>query len=366
MAAELSERMSDITVDLWDYLKSSPKPVVLYGMGDGADKIASVLDEKGIPLAGIFCSDGFVRPKIFRSFPLKSYRELKEELGDFIALLAFGTRLEEVIGKVCAIAGETELYVPDVPVFGTGLFDLAYYKAHEGELSAVYDRLCDEKSKDVFINALKFRLTGKLTYLFAAESTADESFETILKPFAGCHYTDVGAYNGDTIADFYARTGKGTRFAAFEPDRRNFRKLRERVVSLGIEEDCELRNLAAWDKAETLSFYARSGRNSAATAANPMHKAVLLEADRIDAHVKQTDYIKIDAEGSDEKVLRGASRLITEWAPSLIVAAYHRVDDYTVIPATVFSIRDNYDLYFRHFRYLPLWDTNFYFIRHEK
>ena len=38
-----------VTRDLWEYLKASQKTVVLYGMGNGADKILSVLAERGIP-----------------------------------------------------------------------------------------------------------------------------------------------------------------------------------------------------------------------------------------------------------------------------------------------------------------------------
>ena len=32
--------------ELWDYLKTATKPIVLYGMGNGADKIIKVLEEK--------------------------------------------------------------------------------------------------------------------------------------------------------------------------------------------------------------------------------------------------------------------------------------------------------------------------------
>ena len=47
--------------ELWQYLKTVKKPIVLYGMGNGADKIIKVLDEYGINFQGVFASDGFVR-----------------------------------------------------------------------------------------------------------------------------------------------------------------------------------------------------------------------------------------------------------------------------------------------------------------
>ena len=42
---------------LWEYLRCAEKPVVLYGMGDGALKILAVCRQYGIPIAGIFASD---------------------------------------------------------------------------------------------------------------------------------------------------------------------------------------------------------------------------------------------------------------------------------------------------------------------
>ena len=34
--------------DLWNYLAKAAKPIFLYGMGDGADKVLSVLSSRGI------------------------------------------------------------------------------------------------------------------------------------------------------------------------------------------------------------------------------------------------------------------------------------------------------------------------------
>ena len=33
----------EFSLDLWDYLKAVKKPILIYGMGNGADKIISVL-----------------------------------------------------------------------------------------------------------------------------------------------------------------------------------------------------------------------------------------------------------------------------------------------------------------------------------
>ena len=37
--------------DLWEYLAATDRPIVMYGMGNGADKILSVCAEKGVRCA---------------------------------------------------------------------------------------------------------------------------------------------------------------------------------------------------------------------------------------------------------------------------------------------------------------------------
>ena len=77
---------------LWEHLKETKKSIVIYGMGDGCDKILGICKEKGIPVQGIFASDEYVRDKNVHGFPLKTYRQIREELGDVIVLLAFAFR----------------------------------------------------------------------------------------------------------------------------------------------------------------------------------------------------------------------------------------------------------------------------------
>ena len=82
---------------LWQYLKTADKPIVLYGMGNGADKIIAVLESYGIGFDGVFASDGFVRNKTFHGHKIASYGELKQKFGDMIVLLCFGSERPEVI-----------------------------------------------------------------------------------------------------------------------------------------------------------------------------------------------------------------------------------------------------------------------------
>lgn len=87
--------------DVWQYLRGIDRPIVMYGTGNGADRIFSVFDRLGITVSAIFASDGFVRSRTFHGIPVVSYADvLKKYGGNFIIVLAFGSDRQEVVGAV--------------------------------------------------------------------------------------------------------------------------------------------------------------------------------------------------------------------------------------------------------------------------
>ena len=65
--------MYDITnaVCLWEHLAATSKPIIIYGMGDGAQKILDVCAEKNVILSSYKASDDNVRGYSFTSFEIK-------------------------------------------------------------------------------------------------------------------------------------------------------------------------------------------------------------------------------------------------------------------------------------------------------
>ena len=54
--------------NVWDFLKNDNKPIMIYGMGNGAEKIISTLDTYGVKVSEIFASDEFVRGHSFLGY----------------------------------------------------------------------------------------------------------------------------------------------------------------------------------------------------------------------------------------------------------------------------------------------------------
>ena len=80
-------------ISVWQALKGSSEPVVLYGMGDGADKVLAAVEKYGITASGVMASDGFVRGQQFHGFTVKRLSDFEKEYGDFTIALCFASQL---------------------------------------------------------------------------------------------------------------------------------------------------------------------------------------------------------------------------------------------------------------------------------
>lgn len=350
-----------ITKDLWTYLQSTNKKIVLYGMGDGADKIINVCNQKGITVSGVFASDGFASGKLFRGHKVITYSETKQNLNDFIVLVSFATQRQEVLNNIYKISTEKETYCPDVPVFGSGLFDSEFVKNNEQKIRLIHSILCDEQSKNTYLCLILAKLTGNIEYLKACQTDVSEAYYNIIQPSNNAHYVDIGAYNGDTIKEYLSFASGASTITAFEPDAKNFAKLIKCAKENGID-TTHFHNIAAWDQKQTLTFYSRSGRNSAATSNHAASKHICINADKADDYIEtKADYIKIDAEGSDKQVLEGLKNTIMRDKPCVCCALYHRNEDMFEIPLMLYKMYEGAcQMYVRHFPYVPAWDTNIY------
>ena len=340
--------------DLWQHLSETKKRILLYGTGNGADKILDQLISRGITVSGVFASDGFVRNRTFRGFKVISFSDAVDKFGDFIALVCFGTQLPCVMENIKKIAATVETYAPDVPVIDNdSIFDISFVREHKKELEKVYSLLADELSYKVFENTVMYKLTGKLEYLFSIESGKADTYK-LLNITETEVYADLGAYTGDTIKEFIDNAGGYKKIIAAEPDIKNFRKLKQNTEML---KNISYHNVCISNKCGEMQFSMNSGRNSAVGKGNNFIGAV-----SIDALLQNTDvtFIKMDIEGQELNAISGGKNTLKKCKPKLNIAAYHKNEDLFSIPLLLNKINPDYKIYMRHHPYIPSWDTNFY------
>jgi FkbM family methyltransferase len=80
------------------------------------------------------------------------------------------------------------------------------------------------------------------------------------------------------------------------------------------------------------------------------HQMLELRTQSVDAlmaegRLPRVDFLKVDVEGADLGVLRGAADTIRSQRPRLAIACYHKPDDLVAIPDFVASLGVNYRWY---------------------
>ncbi len=339
----------------WEFLQETELPVILYGTGNGADKIIDELERLGVKLYGVTASDGFVRKRQFRGFEVKALSDFESELEDFVVIIGFGTQRQEVIDNIISISKRHKVLVPCVPVYGDSIINRDFLKKNLLNIKAVYYELADEKSQEVYKDFLRFEFTGELEYLLRSETEKDEAFKDILQLTSAESYLDLGAYRGDTVAEFLHYTGGCyDSITAVEPDRKSFEKLQDFAKDFDF---CKLLNKGIWSEEKVLEFGSALGRGNSISKGGESIEAVSVDSLCADS---EFTYIKADIEGCEGEMLKGAQNTLEKLKPKLNIAAYHRSEDFFDIPLTIRQLNPEYKIYLRHHRYIPCWDMNFY------
>ncbi len=341
----------------WQLLAEETRPIYIYGMGNGADKILDVFDEYGIRIKGIFASDEFVRGHFFKGFQVKKYSEVCSQEDDFVIVLAFAAGYDSLIEKIDEMSCRHTLYAPDVPIAGGGLFTYEYCIEHCEEIESVWNMLDDDFSKEVYSGVINFRISGKTEYLKKITTPKSEVYDNIIKPSGEEVYVDLGAYNGDTVSEFAGYTGnRYKKIYAFEPDSKNFRKLLKSTKEM---KNVEAINCAAWCCDTELFFDDKAGRQSSVSTNGKPKQAKSVDSVLAGG---EADIIKMDVEGAEEEAINGSVCTIKKYRPKLMISLYHRNRDIFYIPLMIKKLCPDYRLYIRHQPYIPAWETNLYAI----
>ncbi|MCR5151347.1 MAG: FkbM family methyltransferase [Clostridiales bacterium] len=334
----------------WEYILKSKKPVVIYGTGNGADKVIDEMQKQGIKIFGVAASDGFVRKRVFRGFEVKPLGSFEKNC---IFAVAFGSCRKEVMNKICAMDAETDVVVPVVPVCGNEVINREFLAKNREKIEECLS-LFDEKSKFIYKKSISFMFTGRLNYLVEATSEKEEIMSGLMKPGDAELFLDIGAYRGETVKEFlHYSNGEYVGITAAEPDSKTFEKLK---INLGYLNNITLLNKSAYSFDGDVCFSHFAGRQSAVGGKGKS------ECFAVDTLFEKTafSYIKIDAEGSESEIIKGMVNCLKEAKPRLNIALYHRSEDFFTLPLMVKQINPGYRFAVRRHPYIPCWDFNLY------
>lgn len=343
-----------IEISVWQFLAHTNKPIIIYGMGNGADKVLALFEKYGIKCCGVMASDDFVRGQRYKEFTVHKLDYFEEKYEELIIAIAFGTQIDSVIQHIKMLEKKHTVIVPNVPVFGDEIFDNEFLSINKEKIESAYNLLSDERSREVFKNAIKFYYSGKLEYLWSITDDKDEIFYSVLSLKNNERYIDLGAYRGDTIDELIHYGGGYEKIIALEPDRKTYNKLCKHIENMP---NITAYQKTIWKNNRKLCFSNQKGRGSTISSSGVLVDAVSI--DTLSENYNPT-YIKIDVEGAEKQAIAGGVNTLKNMKPKLNIAAYHTFGDLFELILMINAINPEYSFYLRHHPYIPLWDTNLY------
>ena len=162
---------------------------------------------------------------------------------------------------------------------------------------------------------------------------------------------DAGANTG--VFAIHAALMGARRVYAFEPVSSSYELLKRNIRLNKVEHIIVPVRAGLWNKDGSTIIEFRFAGDSCAnlSSKSALHPGYHTKSERItlttvDSFLKgkSCDFIKIDAEGCESEILRGASRTIKKCKPILSFSAYHFSQDQQRLPSLVKSIREDYDI----------------------
>jgi FkbM family methyltransferase len=194
-----------------------------------------------------------------------------------------------------------------------------------------------------------------------------ECLDALLKP--GDVYIDVGAHIGFHAATAAYRVGAEGRVFAFEADPAVHGRLARNLAQFPWAQAV---HGAVWEHSGTLAFERSSFEQESGwgTLCNVRDlgkgehvnvRAVSLDDWCRETQIVRVDVMKIDAEGSELAVLRGAQRMLDRFHPAIVLEINGILLEQTGTSATKivdFLMAGGYTLYYLSFRQLRRWELS--------
>lgn len=282
--------------------------------------MAEFLLKQGIEILGFWDDERYYHAgrtimidcNAYKTMNDNGYRDIKVSHTLLLGIIDFGL-LEEIEKK----ANKYCKYVEYLDVYPSHIMEAEFLADNKRELEELYRELADDESKTVMREYIMARYSGDVAGLCKLNHGRYTYDWDLLNLCCDDIIIDAGAYNGDTIEevnDFLS--GNLCEVIAFEPDRLNFEKLKEKF---GVSKRIKCINAGLWKENTTLCF-ATSGTLGASLKEGALEK---VEVVSIDSYMEENNgtvtLIKMDIEGSELEALKGSRETIKARRPRMAI-----------------------------------------------
>lgn len=357
------------------YAKFKQSDIVIWGTGEYGECVARFLDKHLDMKQNIKCfCNSFHDDSVFKEIesipvfsPIKSTSEYPhavyiiasdfyEEILLSIAKSDYSFIKTFVIDYDNKMLEKQLIYYTNTPdkntvvSFNYTWFDIYSEMKHSGKLDKyideIYPMLEDNESRQILDNRFNTFLSGDMSFIDKNPINRNTYFS---KDFYSLGKEEVlfdcGAFDGDTIRDFNRFTqGHYLKILAFEPDKKNLKKL-QALVDENSYHDVVVLDVATGSTDGEVCFNTTGNMGARVVQGNPTSSV----GDNSVKLVKLDNYIdykptliKMDIEGAELDSLKGASEIIRKYKPKLAICIYHMPLDFYEIPVFLKSLVPEY------------------------
>lgn len=218
------------------------------------------------------------------------------------------------------------------------------FHLNQSKYEWINNLLHDKISKEQFYKIINFRLSYNLNFMKGFTDIEDQQyFENFLELNSeGETFIDVGGFDGYTSQEFIRLSPYYKSIHIFEPEEKNINLAKQRLKT---SKNIYFHQLGLSNKKQTLKFDVGGSSSKISETGS-----VIIEVDKLDDIINEpVTFIKMDIEGAEADAIEGAKETIKKYHPRLAISVYHKANDFWKIPEQILAIRDDYQIYLRHY-----------------
>jgi FkbM family methyltransferase len=345
-----------------EYLKTTTKPIILFGAGIVGFYTNKIFQSNGISIT-CFCDDDSDKQRNgYLGHTCLSLQDVVAKYPDACILPTLANS-ENIIAKMKLSSEHFEIiYLGTVDICDEIPTDSTFIKNHINEIENVYNLLEDTLSKQVLVNIINYKLNRDVAYTKSIKSKKMYFEPDIISLTNDEIFVDTGAFIGDTVQQFITFQSEQTKnthykkIIALEPDSENFTKLENRIKENNWQNIFCYKN-GAWNERKNLTFSegldcgSTICRENCNTHSQVISRVTTIETNTLDNIIGEdkATFIKMDIEGAELNAIQGCASVLVRDKPKLAISVYHKKEDIYDIPLLLKQLVPSYHFYLRHY-----------------
>lgn len=341
---------------LMECLRTSSRPIMLYGAGVYAYVLKRFLEANDLTVACVMVDEAYKTDDNFMGVRVVTTEEMENRLSDFHFVVGI-TNVPLAVERLEKL-GAANVHVVDIPDYlnmPEPFMDRVFVEQHGADFDQALQVFADDLSRQTFVAAINTKIHENLDYVRPHVRVDNLYFpKSEFRLRDDEVFLDVGGFTGDTVREFHQVTGgRYCKIISLEPFEDNYARLIESVKVLDSSRVVPIQ-VGAWDEKTTLSFATNDMDIDNKISEGGTQK---IEVDTIDAIMRREgsklSLIKTDINGAEYRALAGARQTLKRDRPR-VITRLHLKEDFYRIPLLLRDIAPDMKIHLRQRGYFSM------------